>query len=186
MLAMMLNNPIKWNIYKCWSLKKKHFPTDCFLIEISLKRILLGAQKGYPPWVVPSPQIKTHTPRLENLHPSIQFFFFLLGCLCNCFLLGRLHLHVLYFQPVWFQRFLVAWLIMLIWNGLLSLQDLCFHWVQAWTIANQTGYRGSLWLGSSCWQGDLLSLQELCKLHYCQPKWFQRFFVAWLLGSSCW
>ena len=60
---------------------------------------------------------------------------------------------------------------------MLSLQDLCFHWVQAWTIANQTSYRGSLWLGSSCWQGDLLSLQELCKLHYCQPNWFQRFFV---------
>ena len=131
MLAMMLKSPIKWNIYKCWSLTKKHFPTDCFLIEISLNRILLGAQKGYPPWVVPSPQIKTHTPRLENLHPSIQFFFFLLGCLCNCFLLGRLHLHVLYFQPVWFQRFLVAWLIMLIWSDLLSLQELCFHWVQA-------------------------------------------------------
>ena len=50
---------------------KKKIPFDCFLIEISLKRILLGAQKGYPPWVVPSPQIKTHTPRLDNLHPSM-------------------------------------------------------------------------------------------------------------------
>ena len=25
--------------------------------------------------------------------------------------------------------------------------------------------------------GIYLSLQELCKLHYCQPNWFQRFFV---------
>ena len=36
-----------------------------------------------------------------------------------------------YFQPGWCQGFSVAWLIILIWSDLLSLQELCFHEVQA-------------------------------------------------------
>ena len=35
-----------------------------------------------------------------------------------------------YCQPGWFQRFFVAWLMMLARGDLLSLLDLCFHVVQ--------------------------------------------------------
>ena len=129
MLAMMLNNPIKWNISA--DLWKKTFPNWLFSYWNIIEKDTFGSSERLPPLSGPLPTNKNTYPPIRKPPPIHSVFFFLLGCLCNCFLLGRLHLHVLYFQPVWFQRFLVAWLIMLIWSDLLSLQELCFHWVQA-------------------------------------------------------
>ena len=54
------------------------------------------------------------------------------------------------------------------------------------TISNQVGVRASLWLGSSYWYEVTCFHFKSCasmrsKLHYCQPAWFQRFFVAWII-----
>ena len=91
-----------------------------------------------------------------------------------------------YCQPAWFQRFLVAWLIMLAQRWLASTSRAVPPLSPSCTTANQAGFRGSLWLGSSRWkevtcfhckscasirlgcaianQTGLLSLQELCFL----------------------
>ena len=54
------------------------------------------------------------------------------------------------------------------------------------TIAKHTGFRGFLWVGSSCWEEVTLFHCKSCafirsKPHYCQTHWFQRFFVGWLI-----
>ena len=119
--------------------------------------------------------------------------------------------------------FFVGLLIMLGRGGSLSLQELCFQYVEAallpntlvsevfcglahhvgkrwlsfiartvlslgWsrTIAKHTGFRGFLWVGSSCWEEVALFHCKSCafsrsKPHYCQTHWFQRFFVGWLI-----
>ena len=122
-----------------------------------------------------------------------------------------------------FRGFFVGLLIMLGRGGSLSLQELCFQYVEAallpntlvsevfcglahhagkrwlsfiartvlslgWsrTIAKHTGFRGFLWVGSSCWEEVALFHCKSCafsrsKPHYCQTHWFQRFFVGWLI-----
>ena len=119
-----------------------------------------------------------------------------------------------YFQTHWFQRFFVGWLIMLGRGDSLSLQELCFQYVEAallpntlvsddfcglahhvgkrWlsfiaravlsvgrsrTIAKHTGFRGFLWVGSSCWEEVALFHCKSCafstsKPRYCQTHWF--------------
>ena len=114
--------------------------------------------------------------------------------------------------------FFVGWLIMLGRGGPLSLQELCFQYVEAallrntlvsdvfcglahhvgkrWpsfiaravlsvrrsrTIATHSGFRGFLWVGSSCWEEVALFHCKSCafsrsKPHYCQTPWFQRCF----------
>ena len=57
-----------------------------------------------------------------------------------------------YCQTHWFQRFFVGWLIMLGRGGSLSLQELCFQYVEAALLPNTTGFRSFLWVGSSCWE----------------------------------
>ena len=91
-----------------------------------------------------------------------------------------------YCQPGWFQRFFVAWLTTLIRSDLLPLQELCFHEVQAALLpaslvpevpcglAHHAGTEVTCFHCKSC-----ASIKP--KLHYCQPGWFQRFFVAWLI-----
>ena len=64
--------------------------TDFSFEKTYLNMMLLGAQKGYPPWVVSSPQIKTRTPQLENHHPSIPMFVFLLAAFAIPFFLQGL------------------------------------------------------------------------------------------------
>ena len=129
-----------------------------------------------------------------------------------------------YCQTQWFQRIFVGCLIMLGRSGSLSLQELCFHWVEAallpntlvsevlfcglhhhvgkrWlsfieravlslgrshTIAKHTGFRGFLWVDSSCWEEVTLFHCKRCafsrsKPRYCQTHWFQMFFVGWLI-----
>ena len=54
------------------------------------------------------------------------------------------------------------------------------------TIAKHTGFRGFLWVGSSCWEEVTLFHCKSCafnrsKPHYCDTQWFQRFFVGWLI-----
>ena len=54
------------------------------------------------------------------------------------------------------------------------------------TIAKHSGFRGFLWVGSSCWEEVVLFHCKNCafstsKPHYCQTHWFQRFFVGWLI-----
>ena len=54
------------------------------------------------------------------------------------------------------------------------------------TIAKHTGFRGFLWVGSSCWEEVALFHCKSCafsrsKPHYCQTHWFQKFFVGWLV-----
>ena len=54
------------------------------------------------------------------------------------------------------------------------------------TIAKHTGFRGFLWVGSSCWEEVTLFHCKSCafirsKPRYCQTHWFQRFFGSW-----CW
>ena len=123
-----------------------------------------------------------------------------------------------------FRGFFVGLLIMLGRGGSLSLQELCFQYVEAallpntlvsdgffcgfahhvgkrWlsfiaravlsvrrsrTIAKHTGFRGFLWVGSSCWEEVTLFHCKNCafirlKPHYCQTHWFQRIFVGWLI-----
>ena len=51
-------------------------------------------------------------------------------------------------------------------------------------IAKHTGFRGFLWVGSSCWEAVSLFHCKSCafsrlKPHYCQTPWFQMFFVSW-------
>ena len=51
------------------------------------------------------------------------------------------------------------------------------------TIAKHTGFRGFLWVGSSCWEEVTLFHCKSCafirsKPHYCQTHWFQRFFCG--------
>ena len=117
----------------------------------------------------------------------------------------------------------MGWLIMLGRGGPLSLQELCFQYVEAallpntlvsevfcglahhvgkrWlsfieravlslgrsrAIAKHTGFRGFLWVGSSCWEEVTLFHCKSCafirsKPRYCQTHWFQRFFVGWLI-----
>ena len=94
-----------------------------------------------------------------------------------------------YCQPGWFQRFFVAWLTTLIRSDLLPLQELCFHEVQAALLpaslvpevpcglAHHAGTEVTCFHCKSC-----ASIKP--KLHYCQPGWFQRFFVAWLMMLS--
>ena len=90
-----------------------------------------------------------------------------------------------YCQTHWFQTFFVGWLIMLgrgdsfIARAVLSLG-------RSRAIAKHTGFRGFLWVGSSCWEEVTLfhcksSAFIRSKPRYCQTHWFQRFF-----GSSCW
>ena len=91
-----------------------------------------------------------------------------------------------YCQPGWFQGFFVAWLIMLIRGGMFSLQELCFYWAQAALLpaslvsevpcglAHHAGKKVTCFHCKSC-----ASIKP--KLHYCQPDWFQRFLVAWLI-----
>ena len=108
-------------------------------------------------------------------------------------------------------------------GGPLSLQELCFQYVEAallrntlvsdvfcglahhvgkrWpsfiaravlsvrrsrTIATHSGFRGFLWVGSSCWEEVALFHCKSCafstsKPHYCETHWFQMFFVGWLI-----
>ena len=52
--------------------------------------------------------------------------------------------------------------------------------------AKHTGFRGFLWVGSSCWEEVTLFHCKNCafirsKRCYCQTHWFQRFFVGWLI-----
>ena len=54
------------------------------------------------------------------------------------------------------------------------------------TIAKHTGFRGFLWVGSSCWEEVTLFHCKSCafirsKPRYCQTHWFQMFFVGWLI-----
>ena len=58
-------------------------------------------------------------------------------------------------------------------------------------IAKHTGFRGFLWVGSSCWEEVAFFHCNSCafirsKPRYSQTHWFQRFFVGWLimLGSG--
>ena len=64
------------HLWQMLLVQKRHPKNDWFLIKKSLNRILLGARKGYPPWVVSSPQIIARAPQLENPSPSIQIFSF--------------------------------------------------------------------------------------------------------------
>ena len=53
-------------------------------------------------------------------------------------------------------------------------------------IAKHTGFRGFLWVGSSCWEEVTLfhcksSAFIRSKPRYCQTHWFQRFCVGWLI-----
>ena len=92
-------------------------------------------------------------------------------------------------QTHWFQRFFCAlghhvgkrWLSFIA-RAVLSLG-------RSHAIAKHTGFRGFLWVGSSCWEEVALFHCKSCafsrsKPHYCQTHWFQRFFL-WV-GSSCW
>ena len=38
--------------------------------------LLLGAQKGYPPWAVSPPQIKRRPPPISKTHPAVMSFFY--------------------------------------------------------------------------------------------------------------
>ena len=46
----------------------------------------------------------------------------------------------------------MGWLIMLGRGGSLTLQELCFSLGRSRAIAKHTGFRGFLWVGSSCWE----------------------------------
>ena len=53
-------------------------------------------------------------------------------------------------------------------------------------IAKHTGFRGFLWVGSTCWEEVTIfhcksSAFIRSKPRYCQTHWFQRFFVGWLI-----
>ena len=57
--------------------------------------------------------------------------------------------------------------------------------------AKHTGFRGFLWVGSSCWEEVTLFHCKSCafirsKPRYCQTHWFQKFFVGWpiMLGRG--
>ena len=54
------------------------------------------------------------------------------------------------------------------------------------TIATHSGFRGFLWVGSSCWEEVAFFHCKNCafirsKPRYCQTHWFQKFFVGWLI-----
>ena len=86
-------------------------------------------------------------------------------------------------QTHWFQRFFCAlghhvgkrWLSFIA-RAVLSLG-------RSHAIAKHTGFRGFLWVGSSCWEEVALFHCKSCafsrsKPHYCQTHWFQRFFCG--------
>ena len=61
---------------------------------------------------------------------------------------------------------------------LASITRAVLPWGPSLTIASQPGSRGSLWLGSSCWQEAACFQCKSCastrsKLQYCQPECFQ-------------
>ena len=110
-----------------------------------------------------------------------------------------------YCQTQWFQRFFVGWLIMLGRGDSLSLQELCFQYVEAALLPNtlvseffcglahHVGKRWLsfiarvLWVGSSCWEEVTLFHCKSCafsrsKPRYCQTHWFQTHHVGkrWL------
>ena len=85
-----------------------------------------------------------------------------------------------------FRGFFVSLLIMLGRGGSLSLQELCFQYVEAALLPNTLVSEGFLWVGSSCWEEVALFHCKSCafstsKPHYCQTHWFRRFFVGWLI-----
>ena len=89
-----------------------------------------------------------------------------------------------YCQTHWFQKFFVGWLIRL-GRGPLSLQELLLSFGQSRAIAKSTGFRGFLWVGSSCWEEGTPFHCRSCafirsKPRYCQKYWLQVFFVDWL------
>ena len=106
----------------------------------------------------------------------------LFSCKSSAFTRSKLH----YCQTRWFQAVFCGLahhvgkrLLSFHARALLSLGRSC-------TIAKHAGFRGFLWFDSSCWEevGDSLSCKSSAftrsKLHYCQTRWFQVFFVVWL------
>ena len=90
-----------------------------------------------------------------------------------------------YCQTHWFQRFFVGWLIML-GRGDSFIARAALSLGRSRAIAKHTGFRGFLWVGSSCWEEVTLFHCKSCafirsKPRYCQTHWFQRFFVGWLI-----
>ena len=106
----------------------------------------------------------------------------LFSCKSSAFTRSKLH----YCQTRWFQAVFCGLahhvgkrLLSFHARALLSLGRSC-------TIAKHAGFRRFLWFDSSCWEevGDSLSCKSSAftrsKLHYCQTRWFQVFFVVWL------
>ena len=82
-----------------------------------------------------------------------------------------------------FRGFFVGLLIMLGRGGSLSLQELCFQYVEAALLPNTLVSEGFLWVCSSCWEEVALFHCKSCafstsKPHYCQTHWFQRVFCG--------
>ena len=82
------------HLWQMLLVQKRHPKNDWFLIKKSLNRILLGARKGYPPWVVSSPQIKARTPTVRKPQPIHSDLFLLLAAFALVFfarIRSRLH-----------------------------------------------------------------------------------------------
>ena len=86
-----------------------------------------------------------------------------------------------YCQTHWFQRFFcgLAHHVGKRWPSFIERAVLSVG--RSRTIAKHTGFRGFLWVGSSCWEEVTLFHCKSCafirsKPRYCQTHWFQRFF----------
>ena len=86
-----------------------------------------------------------------------------------------------YCQTHWFQRFFcgLAHHVGKRWPSFIERAVLSVG--RSRTIAKHTGFRGFLWVGSSCWEEVTLFHCKSCafirsKPRYCQTHWFQMFF----------
>ena len=172
MLAMMLNNPIKWNISA--DLWKKTFPNWLFSYWNIIEKDTFGSSERLPPLSGALPTNKNTYPPIRKPPPIHSVFFLFAWLPLQLLSFGQTTLACTVFPtslvpevPCGLAHHVdMKWLAFTS-RAVLPLGPSC-------TIANQTGSRGSLWLGSSCWYEMACFHFKSCasigsKLHYCQP-----------------